>query len=542
MRVPAVHPKITGSMFAPSAAFLLTLLCFSPALFCGFVNLDDPIFILKNPFIRSFDRNLFVFAFSSSTLDLWVPLTWLSFALDYHFWDLNPFGYHLTNILLHSANSALLALVAVRLIAVPYGGGSRSLLQTLLSRRVCVPLLAALIFSLHPLRVESVAWVAERKDVLNGFFTLSSLLWYLCYAESGRRRDYFLSLSFFALSLMSKPVSVVLPVILLLLDYYPLSRHKTRRPALLVTEKIPFIVLSAAVAAATIFLFSQKQMLVGLATLSVFDRVLLSGNALFEYGRLMLFPVGILPFYEIPGIVGTAMFVKTLAVSALIIGVLWLQRKRPWLLTLLCCFLVPLLPVLSFFQNGNQAFAARYTYLPSLAPSLIAATGFAAGYDKIRNSASWLKIVPGTAALVLLLLYAGMTNRLISVWDTTETLWTRVIRLEPSVAAYMDRGVYYLINNRPQDAVPDFSSAIGLVGKSGRKPDHNAYAFRGVALLDMKCYDKALTDFDAALALKSHPTYYYYRGLALKGAGRGREAAVEFDRAGPNPPPIDTFK
>lgn len=525
-------------MIAAVSAFLLTVLVYLPALFCGFVNLDDPIFILNNPFIRNLDSGLLSFAFTSRTLDIWMPLTWLSFALDYHFWGLNPFGYHLVNILLHSANSALVALVSARLLGLSHPFGNSEALS--LSRRLLVPLLAALLFALHPLRVESVAWVTERKDVLNGFFTLCALVCYLRYGAKGRGSDYTFSLLFFALSLMSKPVSVVLPLVFLLLDYYPLGRSSAKSFASLLREKLPFLALSVAVALLTIFLFSQRQMLVGFAKLSLLDRVLLSGNATFEYLKLILFPVGILPFYEMPDMIGAAQLLKSLLVVGLLLLALLSARKRPWLFTGTFCFLLPLLPVLSFFQNNDVAYAARYTYLPSIAPALLAATGFAASHDRIRKISAGFRWMP-MAAVLLLVFYVAVTTRLISVWQNTETLWTRVITLEPSTPKYMDRGVYYIINNRPLDAYRDFSAAIEGFAKSGKKPDHNAYAFRGVSLMDLQQYESALQDFDAALGLKKHPTYYYYRGLALQSLGRSQEAETAFELAGPNPPPIDTF-
>ncbi len=529
-------------MIAAASAFLLTFLVYSRALFCGFVNLDDPIFILNNPFIRNLDSALLTFAFTSRTLDIWMPLTWLSFALDYHFWALNPFGYHLTNVMLHAANSSLVALMSARLLSHSHvSDNSDSSSSTLLSWRLLVPLLAALLFSLHPLRVESVAWVTERKDVLNGFFTLLSLLCYLRFSAKGKGGDYFFSLVFFALSLMSKPVSVVLPLVFLLLDYYPLSGNSTKSFATLLKGKIPFLALSAAAALMTLFMFSQRQMLIGFAKLSLLDRILLSGNATFEYLKMVLFPVGILPFYEMPDIIGGEQLLKTLLISIFFIVALVSARKRPWFFTGALCFLLPLLPVLSFFQNNDVAYAARYTYLPSIAPALIAASGFAAGHDKIRQISVSLRLLPSAFALSLLLLYSAVTPRLIAVWQNTETLWTRVIKLDPSTPKYMDRGVYYIINNRPGDAYRDFSAAIERLAKKGKKPDHNAYAFRGVALMDLEDYENAEKDFDAALALKPHPTYFFYRGLALQALGKSQEAAINFELAGPNPPAIDTF-
>lgn len=526
------------SSVAAGSAFIITFLVFCRAVFCGFVNLDDPIFVQNNPFIRSFNADFFRFAFSSATLDLWMPLTWFSFAVDYHFWGLNPAGFHLTNILLHSANSALVFFLAIHLFSA---GRDGSAVCSVAGRELILPLLAALAWGLHPLRVESVVWVTERKDVLNGFFALLSLLFYSHYADKGKGRDYGFSLLFFALSLMSKPVSVVLPLVFLLLDYYPLGRYATKSFAILIKEKLPFLALSAAAALLTIFLFSQRQMLIGFTKLSLFDRTLLSGNAIFEYFKLLLVPFGILPFYEMPDSIGTEKLVKTLLVTGLFIAALLSARKRPWFFTGAFCFLLPLLPVLAFFQNNDVAYAARYTYLPSIAPALIVAAGFTVGYDKIRKVAAGLRWLPIAAVLMLLLLYSAITTRLILVWQNTETLWTRVITLDPSTTKYMDRGVYYIINNRPMDACRDFSAAIEGLAKRGKKPDHNAYAFRGVAYMDLKQYENALQDFDAALALKLHPTYYYYRGLALQALGKNREAELNFELAGPNPPPIDTF-
>ena len=207
------------------AAGLICLLVYLRALSCGFVNLDDPYFILNNEAIRRLDGKLLAWAFGQPGFDLWIPLTWLSLAVDYRFWGLNPLGYHLTNILLHAANTVLVVLIADRLCRIRFGevwgaAGRPYLYPGML-------LLAGLLFGIHPLRVESVAWVTERKDVLNGLLSLGSVLLYLRYVQrkeagQGGSGAYLCSLFLFALSLMAKSVSVVLPAVLLVADWYPL--------------------------------------------------------------------------------------------------------------------------------------------------------------------------------------------------------------------------------------------------------------------------------------------------------------------------------
>jgi len=530
---------------AALAAFI-TLLVFLRAIGGGFVNLDDLLFVKNNPYIRQLNGELLAWAFSSRALDLLIPFTWISFALDYRLWGLNPLGFHLTNVLLHAANAALVAMIAAGLTAAMPArltADDGQLRQR--KQRLRIALLAALIFGIHPLRVESVAWITERKDVLNGLFTLASVYCYLLYcgkrATSGGRREYLLALILFSCSLLAKPVSVGLPLLFLVLDWYPLQR--LRRGGLLpgLREKIPFFLVSIAIGLLTIFFFSQKQLLVGLARLSLADRFLLSGNALFEYCRLLLFPVGILPYYELPDTIGVSCLLKSMVVIAFTVVCLLLARRRPWLLAGWLCFLLPVIPVLAFLQNNDLAFAARYTYLPSVAPGMVAAFGIAALLDRLAKEAKGLRNAALLALFLLLLFYSGMTYRLTGVWHDTESLWTRVIELNPDTNKYMDRGVYYIINGRPEAAAADFSRAIEWFARSGKAPDHNAYAFRGLASYDLRMYAEAVTDFTAALALKPHPTYYYYRGLALQALGRNKEAEIDLELAGPNPPPIDTF-
>lgn len=528
-------------------AACITLLVFLRALGGDFVNLDDLIFVKNNPYIRHLNGELLAWAFSVRALDLLIPFTWISFALDYRLWGLNPHGFHLTNVLLHVANTALVALIAAELASgMPVGLADNDGQTRQRKLRLRIALLAALFFGIHPLRVESVAWITERKDVLNGLFSLASVYCYLLYSgkkmtTGGGGREYLLSLILFSCSLLAKPVSVGLPLLFLVLDWYPLQRVRLVGLRTTAREKAPFFVISIAIGLLTIFLFSQKNLLIGLAKLSLVDRCLLSGNALFEYCRLLLFPVGILPYYELPDAIGISYLWKSLAVIAFTIVSLLLARRWRWLLAGWLCFLLPVIPVLAFLQNNGVAFAARYTYLPSIAPAMVAAFGIAVLLDSLEGEMRIFRNAAVLALFLLMLFYCGMTYRLTGVWHDTESLWTRVIELNPDTNKYMDRGVYYSINGRPEAAAADFSSAIGWLARSGKAPDHNAYAFRGLAEFDLQMYEDAVADFSTALAIKPHPTYYYYRGLALQALGMSEEAEIDFELAGPNPPPIDTF-
>ena len=444
-----------STIIAAVIAGMISLLVFLQALRCGFVNLDDPIFVQNNPYIRQLNGELLSWAFSSRALDLLIPFTWISFAIDYRFWGLDPLGFHLTNILLHAANTALVAMIAGKLASampVRMAAADDAVLQR--RQRLRIALVAALLFGIHPLRVESVVWITERKDVLNGLFTLGAVYCYLLYAgkrvTAGGRREYLLSLILFSGSLLAKPVTVGLPLLFLVLDWYPLQRLRRDELRPLLREKIPFFAVSVVVGLLTIFFFSQKQLLVGLARLSLVDRFLLSGNALFEYCRLLLLPVGILPFYELPDTIGIAYLFKSIVVIAFTAFSLLLVRRRPWLLAGWLCFLLPVIPVLAFLQNNDVAFAARYTYLPSIAPSLVASFGIAALLDRLPPEAARLKQGAVMAIILLLLFYCGMTYRLTGVWHDTESLWTRVIALNPATTKYMDRGVYYIIHGKPE--------------------------------------------------------------------------------------------
>lgn len=521
--------------------FLVCLLLYLPALKCGFVQVDDPEYVLNNPLIRRLDMGTVFSAFTQAPVGWWMPLTWISFAVDYRFWGLDPFGYHLTNILLHAVNAALVVLISDRVLRGRMDalrGESGYLYPVML-------LFAGLFYGAHPLRVESVAWVTERKDVLNGLFFFAAVLFYLCHArqkETNRSRTgyggYLLSLGCFLCSLMAKSTSVVLPAMLLVIDWYPLGRFGREgfRPVLL--EKLPFLAASAVMAAITLLNTAQSRYLVTYEAFPFSQRLVVSGNAIWEYARMLLFPSGLNPFNVIPDPIPPAYTVTSLVVFAALLCVAFAARF-PWLQSAAVCFVLPMLPVLAFFQNGDQSFADRFTYLPSLAVA-VAAAGIAGALAFTRKTAAGRSLVLcGMAALLVALSF--LTYRQIQVWRSTETFWTRVIDVQPIAINYKERGRYYHMVGRYDEAVADFTAALARMTSTLKPYEYNFYAFRAESLRAAGRFAEAVNDYGMAIGMHPHPAYFYGRGQALRSLGRGVEADEDLRRAGTDPGPIVWF-
>jgi hypothetical protein len=524
-------------------AVVAAVICFVVylrALSCDFVNWEDQDYILNNQGIRMLDRDFFVWAFTTAPVNsFWLPLTYLSLALDYHFWELNPVGYHLSNILLHAVNTGLVVLIADALFRKIFAG------QQLWTRRLLYPgtlLLAALLFGIHPTKVEAVVWASERKAVLNGLFTLGSLYCYLRYVdllESGHEkgavwRSYLLSLVLLLLSLMAKPTSVVMAAMLLVLDWYPLKRVRRENLWRLLAEKLPYLLLAGAVVAFTVLLHAQKENFNPLSEFPLGVRAIAAGNGVFEYFRIMLFPVGILPYYDLPKRIPQLFIVKAVIVCLVLGGVVLWRKRAPLLAVGAVSFVIPIIPTLHFFAGGAQVIlTSRYTYLPSLLPAIVAAAAVAGGYERI--AARWQPLakwgVTGLCGL-LLVFYGVETQRLIVVWQNSGTMWSKVIEHHAFDKAYFFRALYYVDAGDYQKAVDDYSTSLQNALRDGQPDAFNLYAFRAEALLKAGRYAEALADLDAAIASFPHRLYFYHRGLALQGLGRSVEAAEAFRRAG----------
>jgi hypothetical protein len=441
---------------------VVTFVFYVPVLDAAFLNWDDPPYVTANPNIRSLSWETVRWAFTTFQEGIWHPLTWLSLALDHALYGLTPRGFHLTNLLLHVANTVLVFLVWARLTGA--------------TARAAV---VGALFGLHPMHVESVAWVTERKDVLSTFFWLVTIAAYGRYARVGGVAAYAAVLAAFALGLLSKPMLVTLPFVLLLLDFWPLGRLGWRTasedgaaapvpapPASqVILEKVPLLMLALAVAAVSVVAVSE------VSAAAVPDRiplVALVGNAILscvKYVWLTLWPANVSPWYSHPwfegpgfsfvGVAGAVLVL--LAVSALALAV---ARRRPYVPVGWFWYLGTLVPVLGLVYNGRQGMADRYAYIPHIG-LFVAAVWTTADLAVWRDRRAR---VAGAAALTVVLVVLGArTAWQTRVWRDDRTFWSYTARTSRySFIANQALAGINQTEGRLQDALPLFARATKL--------------------------------------------------------------------------------
>ncbi len=536
------NPKLLLALSASGITFVI----FLKTLGNGFVNWDDNLYVYGNVFIRSLDVRFLEWAFTDfHTSANWHPLTWLSHALDYRIWGLDPMGHHLTSVLLHAINTFLVVILAATLLEAARRRTDEGGLLT--GKDVLIAgFTTGLLFGIHPLHVESVAWVSERKDVLCAFFFLLSLLSYAGYAEDmeetsrpaahRQKKKYLLALVFFILALLSKPMAVTLPCVLLVLDWFPYRRIGfTKMPRAVVIEKIPFFVPGIAVSAVAVLAQASGGALVALRSAPLQSRLVLSASALISYLREMVLPFNLSPFYPYPKEASflSFHFLWSLpAVAGITAACLLSYRKsgrRLWL-AVWAFYVIMLLPVLGIVQVGEQSMADRYTYLPAMGPFLLAGLAAARACARIfapprRNGRRILLVC---AALAIAAVFSFLTIRQTGVWRDGITLWTDVIEKEPGVSfAYNNRGLVYADMGLNEKAVSDYDRAIAL------KPDFfRPYNNRGVIFIKKDLPDEAIRDFDRSIALNpSFGEAYMNRGIAYDRKGMFDRAMEDFGKA-----------
>ena len=510
---------------------VLVFCAFCPSLSNGFVNFDDPDYITGNDHVRrGLTAEAIRWAFGSSEVANWHPLTWLSHMLDCQIFGLAAWGHHLTSLLLHAANTLLLYALLVGMTAARW----RSFI-------------VAALFGLHPLRVESVAWAAERKDVLSAFFFMLTLGAYVIYARkqnnpasdikleedsklqgpAGRRfqisRYYILALVSFGMGLMSKPMLVTLPFTLLLLDFWPLQRWPCDRAAKLLLEKAPFLLV--AVLASTVTFLVQRSGGAMTAALPLNSRVENAPVAYCRYLGKLFWPAGLAAFYPpVPHwpLAEVVMAALLLSVFTGLAVLTW--RSRPYIAVGWFWFVGMLVPVIGLVPVGEQSMADRYSYLPSIGLLIALVWGMA------EWSRGWSKreyVVTGaTVAAVAGCLIA--TRGQVQYWRNTETLFQHALRVTHSnYLAHHNLGTQLEKEGRLQEATDEFK--LALLAKPDYAPSFNNW---GIVLDKQGRLEEAMQRFKQAIDRNSgYADPHYNLGASLEKMGRYDEARQEYQTA-----------
>ncbi len=495
-----------------------TLAAYWPLMRCGFVSLDDDVYVTANPHVRAgLTMDGIWWAFTTTHGSLWHPLTWLSHMLDVQLYGLNPVGHHLTNLYLHIANSILVFLILRRLSGAFW-------------RSVAVGVL----FALHPLRVESVAWVAERKDVLSMFFALLTIRAYVGYARHPSLARYGLVVLWCALGLLSKPMLVTLPFVLLLLDYWPLGRlrldtgadaGRRERPARLVAEKIPLLVMAGGTSAVA-FLVAARTGAVGrLDNLPMVARI---ANALVAYPRyiaMMLWPRSLAVFYPL----AHSWSVWQLGGAALVLVggctvAIALRHSAPYAIVGWLWFVGALVPVIGLVQAGSQAMADRFSYFPLIGLFVVAAW---TGHDVLRRWPLPRPVLVAGAALLVGALGCSTFNQ-VTYWQSSTALFDHALAVtQGNWLAHNNLGDVLLRKGNVEEATAHFRESLRI------EPDDPRARFNlGVALGIQHRTEEAIEQYEEALRLDPIDARTHNNlGLALLASGRIEEATGELRQA-----------
>jgi Tfp pilus assembly protein PilF len=552
------------------ALVLAVVVVFAHALYNEFVQWDDPINLINNPNYRGLGWAQIRWMLTATLMGHYIPLTWLTFGLDYVVWGMEPAGYHFTNLVIHAANVVLVFLLGRRLLAraLPWA----TAVETRAGAAV-----AALFFGIHPLRAESVAWATERRDVLSGLMFLACVLSYVASVDSEgrrRRRRLTIALGFFVLALVSKSITMTLPLALLILDFYPLRRLGSSPRAWFAAggrrvlfEKLPFVIVGVIGASVSYWAVAQYSFFTSTVQYPLISRVALALYSVCFYIGKTVLPFGLSPLYELPVKVDIREQPFALAAMAALLmtgSLLALWRKWPAACAAYVYYIVVIAPVGGLVHAGFQLAHDRYSYLSCLGFALLvgaipALLGRARAQGTLQPRLARL----AAAAIAVWVIFLGaLTWDQVRVWRNTESLWLHAALVEPECSICQNNIGALLVNEGNSKAAlpyfvqsiafrPDREKAYGGIGlvliQLDRAAEAEPYLRRalakdgsdvgllnnmGTALLRQGKFEEAIPYLRRALVLD--PVNLRARsnlGAALAGSGQLEAALQQFHRA-----------
>ncbi|GFO70405.1 O-GlcNAc transferase [Geomonas limicola] len=498
---------------------VVTLAIFSRTASFDFINFDDPGYVTTNSVVKSgLHASSVAWAFQSAAMSNWHPLTWLSHMADVQLFGLKPAGHHLTSVVLHTVSALLLFLLLVRITGMQW----RSLVVTAL-------------FALHPMHTESVAWVAERKDVLSGLFWHLTLLMYVVYVQRPKLWRYLATMVCFALGLMAKPMLVTLPVVLLILDWWPLNRFRrnegdttaaVQTARHLFLEKIPFFLLSLLSSVTTIYVQQHGGAVQSLEKVQFGLRIANVFLAYVRYLIAMFWPHDMAILYPFPTeIIMWQLTGSVLLLIVISVAVFSFRRRLPYLATGWLWFVVTLLPVIGLIQVGGQSHADRYTYLPFTGLSILAVWGVS---DACKSLAQRTKVL-ATLSVLTIAVCAALTWQQLGYWRNNITLYRHTLAVTNN--NYLILNNYGIALNQEygdvDGALAAYQEALRVWPKSALTRNN-----LGTMYLAKGRFTEALEQFREAARLDpGEPMVRINTGRTLAKMGRLGEAAEQFEAA-----------
>ena len=506
----------------PTILVLITFFTYSQSPDNGFTNWDDPGYVTGNPSIRHITPGAIAGFFSHPSASNYHPLTMISLSIDYALTKKDPNAtneglsinarvFHITSLVLHLLNVILVFFF----------------IYILSGKRIIVPTVAGFLFAVHPMHVESIAWISERKDVLYTFFFLAGLICYLVYTRKKDITWYFLTVLCFLLSLLSKPAAVVFPLVLFSVDYFMGKKQTTRS----VVEKSVLLVLSVIFGIVTLLIQMKGSMTI-YTYFTFFQRILFALYGLFMYVLKLVIPINLSAYYPypLPGMTGQLPLLYYLIPLGMIIlgGLVIFSAKYTKVISFgFLFFVICIVLVLQIIPVGNAIFADRYFYVPSI--GLFFIVGWYTDYLALKKTRMGRNLK--YAVLSVLAIYCCVLVKLsydrVQVWKNTETLWSDVIQKYPDgKLAYMNRGNYYASQHLTDKALKDYAMLVQLQSQNPKVYSNigNIYVMRGEP-------EKALNAYTYSLSIDSASSAIWLnRGLTFIRVGRFKDAAGDFEK------------